>query len=254
MAESKREIIQEIKESLSSSDFMATLSYYGIRIVKGSILCPVHDDRHYGSCVISKDGRRAYCYACGESIDSISLVKQKENLEFVEAVEFLWCNILGRSMPQYNTTKNRPFVLNYKELAFIGLPKAGGDTIVMHSNTCYKRDNVPDKYTIDLDTCDDNGVCAMGMRVRTDSLYKMYETDPETVLYILSQKANDTLEYFFDLRSDVRNKHTSIGEMACKDRAFFTEMMVLLRQKIDYTKEICGKIEREKRFILKKAQ
>lgn len=55
--------------------------------------CPFHEkmigkpDRHIGNCVISKDARRCYCYACNGSGDAIEMVMAVEGLSFCEATD-----------------------------------------------------------------------------------------------------------------------------------------------------------------------
>ena len=57
--------------------------------------CPFHEkmigkpDRHIGNCVISKDARRCYCYACNGSGDAIEMVMAVEGLSFCEATDWL---------------------------------------------------------------------------------------------------------------------------------------------------------------------
>lgn len=50
--------------------------------------CPFHDERT-PSCVIYTDQQTYHCFGCGAHGDAITLVRDKENLEFADAVEFL---------------------------------------------------------------------------------------------------------------------------------------------------------------------
>ena len=38
------------------------------------LLCPGHEDRHFGSCYIDKNDNGYYCYACGEHVDKWHMV------------------------------------------------------------------------------------------------------------------------------------------------------------------------------------
>ncbi len=50
--------------------------------------CPFHQERS-PSCYVYPDDQHYYCFGCGARGDAISLVKEKENLTFGEAVELL---------------------------------------------------------------------------------------------------------------------------------------------------------------------
>lgn len=56
------------------------------------ILCPCHNDRHFGSCFLTKDGFR--CYSCGHKGDVFDLVEQVKHVSFSEAVRIV-ANICG---------------------------------------------------------------------------------------------------------------------------------------------------------------
>lgn len=239
---SKYEVLNEIKQMISASDFLSVLSYYGIKIVKNSILCPVHNDTHYGSCVISKNGKKANCYACGETIDSIKIVMIKEGLEFQDAVEFLWCNILGRTLPSYEKNSKK-FVFSYKDLQYIGLLNAGGKSVMMYLNVAEKKALLPSGYVHDYHSCDINGMYAVGIQMFAPSIYKLYEENPEAALFIIKGKTREKINYYNDLQKELRNKNTPIGEAACNDEKYLLETSALLQENIRYLKKFLRKID-----------
>lgn len=53
-----------------------------------SILCPDpgHNDRHYGSCMITKGGTRCKCYACNKSFSSLQILKLAGGYDFYDAM------------------------------------------------------------------------------------------------------------------------------------------------------------------------
>lgn len=56
------------------------------------ILCPCHNDRHFGSCFLTKDGFR--CFSCGHRGDIFDLVEHVKHVSFTEAVRTV-ANICG---------------------------------------------------------------------------------------------------------------------------------------------------------------
>ena len=43
------------------------------------LLCPGHDDAHFGSCYIDKNDNGYYCYVCGEHVDKWNMVLRLKN-------------------------------------------------------------------------------------------------------------------------------------------------------------------------------
>lgn len=43
------------------------------------LLCPGHDDTHFGSCYIDKNDNGYYCYVCGEHVDKWNMVLRLKN-------------------------------------------------------------------------------------------------------------------------------------------------------------------------------
>ena len=88
---------KEIKELKRSVVFTEVLSHFGIPIKthgrSKSILCPLHNDSHYGSCLIRKNG--AYCFVCSEQINATKLA-MSQGLSFYEAMN-LFAQLLGRT-------------------------------------------------------------------------------------------------------------------------------------------------------------
>lgn len=74
---------------------LETAEYLGLGIKKMgtcySILCPDpnHDDRHYGSCVISRGGRFCKCYACDKTFTSSQIIELTQGLSFYDTMSLL---------------------------------------------------------------------------------------------------------------------------------------------------------------------
>ena len=85
-----------------------------------SILCPVHDDQHYGSCFLTKRG--FYCHACGAHGDIFKLTSLVRNASFPEACEYV-CSLYGDSDSFKNAADSKPTkrILSDDSLRLIGL-------------------------------------------------------------------------------------------------------------------------------------
>lgn len=53
------------------------------------ILCPCHDDLHFGSCFLKKNSNRFICYSCGAEGDVFELVQRALNVDFIESVKIV---------------------------------------------------------------------------------------------------------------------------------------------------------------------
>lgn len=101
-------------------DMKNTLSVLGIKVVKNAFLCPFHNDKHLGNCRIRhKD--YAICFACDTGFDSIKLVQKVQNLEFRDAVIWLYMNVLGYPEPDMTKRNKTVLPLNYQEMKLIGV-------------------------------------------------------------------------------------------------------------------------------------
>lgn len=59
---------------------------------KALILCPFHDDKHFGSCFLTNHGFK--CYSCGKSGDIFTLVQGVLDVSFQAALQFV-ANVCG---------------------------------------------------------------------------------------------------------------------------------------------------------------
>ena len=115
-----------------------------------SILCPCHDDKHFGSCFVTDTGFK--CFSCGEKGDVFRLVKEVNKTDFNQT-----CDFLGRLFNVQNGTgsegkKIRKEVLSDDKLRLIGLVpaiKKNAEGNVISTNSVSKVVNiVPDDYDL----------------------------------------------------------------------------------------------------------
>ena len=72
-----------------------------------SILCPAHDDRHFGSCYLTDNGFK--CFACGESGDVIKMVSLIKGYSFIESCEYL-ASAFGLSLSEAQISDNNKVI------------------------------------------------------------------------------------------------------------------------------------------------
>ena len=82
------------------------------------LLCPFHDDHHFGSCHIR--GNKIYCFACGEKADAIKLVQHVMNYSFIDACKYI-ADKMGVTLVANDNTQSQKKVLSDKVLEVIHL-------------------------------------------------------------------------------------------------------------------------------------
>lgn len=230
----------KMKEELTPYDFQMTLSYYGIEVRKNKILCPFHNDRHYGSCVITKSKDAAKCYSCGEYFDAIDIVSRKEGLSFRDALIFLWEKILGREPILKNNTR-KP-VISYKDLRFIGLGKAGGGSVKCYLNIVdYKNEKMPSLCMIDYDRYDPDGYLVYTSK-RMDSMEEVL--GQKLFMEIAKEKAKETYEFYDTKLKELGDSSTELGALCANDGAFADKMFSVIFARRSAAARILKKIER----------
>lgn len=216
----KLDAINDMKRQIDQRELEQTLNYYNIRVTRKKMLCPFpgHNDRHLGNCVL---GDRGYigCFSCNRSANAIDLVMQFENLPYVQAVEFIWTTILGRSLPEYDRPERRRApVLSAKDLEFIGLLSSSARYVKCYVNsTDDKNEELQDGYTMDHDGLEEFGIYR---QERSNSLFELLESDPATAKAILTGKCRETAERFQRILADLNNPWTEYGKSAAYDPVF----------------------------------
>ena len=109
-----------------------------------SILCPDHNDQHFGSCFLTKSGYN--CYACGSHGDMIHLVMHVLHSSFEEACEYI-ASIYGRTEDFRFASSERPNkrLLDDESLRLIGLGREPeGDRVYAHKYVVLNPSDVED--------------------------------------------------------------------------------------------------------------
>lgn len=78
-------------EVVSTMDIVESFAVpYKKRNGKTYLLCPGHDDKHFGSCYIDKNDNGYYCYACGEHVQKWDMVLKLNGNKKSEAAEWFF--------------------------------------------------------------------------------------------------------------------------------------------------------------------
>ena len=146
---------------------------YGKRV---SILCPEHNDTHFGSCYLTERGFK--CFACGASGDSVRLVQVVQGCSFVDACQFI-VDAAGGSIDSYKQTGEPKFsrVLDNQSLKAIGLAPNGSCRLTRLIKIVSQDYPIDDTTRADWHTSLD-----------AEGYYALMETEPSTALAHLLRK------------------------------------------------------------------
>jgi hypothetical protein len=78
-------------ESVSTIDIIESFDVpHTTRRGRTYLLCPGHEDKHYGSCYVDKNDNGYYCYVCGTHVDKWHMVLQLNGNRKVDACEWFF--------------------------------------------------------------------------------------------------------------------------------------------------------------------
>lgn len=224
-------------KNLSAQDFRAVADRYGVPIKGKSMLCCLHDDRHFGNCYMRPDGRTAYCYSCCKTIDGVSIVMAKEGLDYPNAMKRLWCDVLGNDLPDADDGERDKLPLSSNELKFIGLRGCFAGSLLLPYNKCEKNEDVSGAQ---YGSYEPEGGCLVAKSVRRPALGKLYKTNKVFVLRLMRGKAEETVRYYEDLKRDLKNPNTEIGSVAGEDKEFSSMIERKLKKAYSIRKKLEG--------------
>lgn len=147
------------------------------------ILCPCHNDKHFGSCYLDLEKNTFRCYSCRAKGDAIDLVRAALNVGYNEALHFLAECCGGAEHFETNETHKRT------DRRFI--PKADQAFIGITSEPVYKAKSFSDSFDVidDKDATKARAVYnpegfidgyIIEERVDSNPLYTLLKEDPAT--------------------------------------------------------------------------
>lgn len=214
---------ERMMHEIGPDEFRETLAYYGIRPDShGKFLCPFHNDRHIGNCGIMRvNPAKGRCYACGQTFDSVDLVKLNEGIsEHWKAVQFVWTQILGRQLLTVTEENNNAPVLTKDEYRFLGLPgfTAGkfepGPILDVRGET-YRNSDLPEGMEFFEELADvESDMCPFGYRHKAPTADEMIRENPDFFFSMLENKANEKTVELLQLRGRAQGKDGPVPRLS----------------------------------------
>lgn len=204
----------------AAADPVMVARYVGIPIrkmgKKYSILCPKHDDHHYGSCFLTKSGFR--CYACGESGGILDMVSLYCGLQRQEALDLI-ADACGNSPEflktaeeafdsKYKKAENRVEVLSDEKLGLIGLMPSNTPLKAYCAYVRSSDPNTKDGWVEWFPDDSEEGWYGLTTKVIDPSpLRTLAREDPKGYRDLICQKAQEAIETYQDMISSAVGAH-----------------------------------------------
>ena len=190
---------QRILDEVSALD---VVNYLGIKhIRKGSrysILCPDHDDRHFGSCIITPKGY--HCFVCNETKSITNLVMAELNCDKREALGVIADSLGNREdyikskSKDWKKEKIEKLPLTWEELKFIGISNNGTLKCIVNAGD-KKPDELDKSQYLTEEKVQVNDYCYTEyqtfIRKSSYSLLDLKKEDPELFMDMLKEKAKE---------------------------------------------------------------
>ncbi len=170
-----------------------------------SIHCPDHmetlgkEDKNFGNCMVSSDGKSYYCYACHKKGDIFSLDQHVYGHNFNEACQSI-ANFLGDSnlyIIEGTESKKEPDIpllpFTNEELSIIGLLKEVRAKIYTDVSVC--KNSFPSGSLLDAFYNSKGELAYASIHEEVFTLVNFFNTEPENFYNMIYFKTIEKIEY-----------------------------------------------------------
>lgn len=172
-----------------------------------SVLCPGHDDHHYGSAFLMKDGCR--CFVCNKTYDVFDMVRLQLNVGFEEAVGIVADICGGRERfftAEASPSSYMPRVIGNKDQKLIGIYDKPIYTV--HSIVpAYAAPPIEKGFRHDWypgdPTTDEEDYVVIEECVCKNPLQELCMQDPDEYRRLIRDKAGESLEKYQEERKEL---------------------------------------------------
>lgn len=215
---------------IEAADTLLVAEHIGLEIKRTgsrrSILCPAHNDRHFGNCVLTEHGFR--CFACGGHGSVIDLVMLSENVPLVEAMGIVADCCGGREY--YQTDEKGPLpehqVIGEGTRAFLGIHNRPVDKLLPADPE--DEDSFYDYSVVTGELCRLRRV-----RISSSPLSDLMESDWEGYRGLILGKAREKYDFYTGLLDRLRHpgnepEDAILADMV--DTASFADVAAFLQE------------------------
>ncbi len=175
------------------------------------VLCPFHDDQHFGNARIR--GKGIYCFACSRHYSVFDIVMKQRGVSYFDAFKFVAENTgdLSNYMVKGSKKKIRPedqFPLNKEEMEFIGLSDGKTKNVTGFSDI---KPSGKQKYNSILN---EDGTWSYEIYENVVFTMKdLWESSHESTLQLLGDKTCEKAEYVHEKLLSARQNDPGVADV-----------------------------------------
>lgn len=257
---------RRILDEVSAID---VVNYLGIKHVKKgsrySILCPDHNDRHFGSCIITPKGY--HCFVCNETKSITNLVMSEMNCDKQDALGIIADTLGNRDdyikvrSKNWNKVKTEKLPLTWEELKFIGLCNNGTLSCIVNADN-KKPDGLDENLYVKEKKEQTDGYCYTEYQVferkKSYSLIDLKKDDPELFMSILREKARTkrkTCEIVLQMLQccNQENEENYQLKLVAEEYLAYADSIVMKLSNDAEKKEFNNRFQQNKKFAVVKS-
>lgn len=217
----ERQTVKIDRESvLEGTDIVSIAQSLGLRTSPNrsgrrvGMLCPMHSDKHFGSCFLETDKQRFYCFVCHRGGNAVDLVMAangwdrddgKKAVEAMKYIASLYGRDVGKVSKKVGATKVR--IPKEAELEKIGL---FNEPVYAVAGYTWEPENDArmDKESCRVYPSEADGREAVAFIAEKNPLRELAETDPEGYRHLLCRKSLEKEAEWVCLRERIKHPKT----------------------------------------------
>jgi len=192
------------------------------------MLCPMHNDKHFGSCYLDTEKQRFYCYVCHKGGNSVDLVMaangwdSNDGSKAIDAMKLI-ANMYGRNVSQVSRVeriaKDRIRIPKKEEMDELGISNEPAYSIAGYAwdSEIQARMEKKEPYRIIYSDQDDDMVA---FQVDKNPLQRLADTDPDEFKHLIQRKALEKRAEYMSIKNllTAPNRQYTADELAvCKE-------------------------------------
>ena len=206
--------IRDVLREIDRSEFEMILELYGVRVGSSrrnqKLLCPWHNDHNPSASIYCKKGiYRFHCYSCGADHDAVSVAALINGINGpgAQTKAAIWlqengyihsptlASYMEERQSEQSTKPTIRFPISLSDLEEIGIKRQAGH-IRLFENMALSGTQLPLDMDFSVEPADENDYIPVYRNIRAASILDIWKEDPDTVLWLLRNKAIETQKWY----------------------------------------------------------
>lgn len=231
-------MIIDREKLLDAADSLTVAEHLGLEVRRvgnrNSILCPAHNDTHYGSCILTEKG--FICYSCGAHGSVIDLVMLAEDKPYGAAVEILGECCGGKEFYQASSDYYEMRLLDGESRHFLGIKNRPVYTELPADEEC-DEENCQYEYSVVTGEL----ICLEKRLLAQNPLLELMKNDEEAYHELIAGKALEKYDFYTSILRELHHPSlTALGRVCAeiRERIPFNECVAFLMKRANKAEDL----------------